>query len=73
MTVFAKNKPVRPPVIKKETMPMAKRNAGVKWRFPLYSVVIQLNTFIEDGTAIIKDVRLKTEPRKGSIPETNMW
>ena len=52
---------------------MANSIAAVKRMLPRHSVASQLNTFTPEGTAIISVRNMKTEPRKGFIPVTNMW
>ena len=52
---------------------MLKSMAAVKRMLPRHSVASQLNTFTPDGTAIISVRNIKTEPRKGFMPVTNMW
>lgn len=69
---LATKSPVNPPLIKKLIIPRANNIAGVNTILPRHKVVIQLNVFMEDGTAIINDVRLKTEPKNGFIPATNI-
>src|SRR5690606_32412520 len=65
--------PVRPPVINVDTIPIENNIAGFICRLPFQIVVIQLNAFTADGIAINNVVKVNTEPKKGFIPDTNMW
>ena len=65
-------KPVRPPVINEETVPIANNIAGVKRILALHRVASQLNTLTADGMAINNVVNVKTDPRKGFIPVINI-
>src|SRR5690554_438510 len=65
--------PVSPPVIKVETIPIENNIAGFICKLPFQIVVIQLNAFTADGIAINSVVNVNTDPRKGFIPETNIW
>src|SRR5690606_30532963 len=65
--------PVRPPVINVDTIPIENNIAGFICRLPFQIVVIQLKAFTADGIAINNVVKVNTEPRKGFIPDTNMW
>ncbi len=65
--------PVKPPEMKSDTKAIANIIAVVKRMLPLHRVANQLNTFTADGTAIISVRNMKTDPRNGFIPVTNMW
>src|SRR6056300_922275 len=65
--------PVRPPVMKVDTIPMENNMPGLSCRFPFQRVVIQLKAFTADGIAISRVVKVKTDPRNGFIPEINIW
>ncbi|MNE18060.1 hypothetical protein D3C80_1110700 [compost metagenome] len=65
--------PVKPPVMKVETIPIENNIAGLNCKLPFHKVVIQLNAFTADGIAINKVVKVNTDPKKGFIPEINMW
>ena len=65
--------PVRPPEINVETKPIANIIGTVNFMLARQMVVSQLNTFIADGTAISNVINVNIEPRKGLMPETNIW
>ncbi len=56
-----------------ETIPIENNIAGFICKLPFHKVVIQLNAFTADGIAISKVVNVNTDPKKGFIPEINMW
>src|SRR5680860_413783 len=65
--------PVRPPVMKVDTIPIENSIAGFICKFPFQMVVIQLNDFTADGMAINKVVKVNTDPKNGFIPDMNIW
>ena len=64
--------PVKPPVIKVETVAIANNIAGVNLIFALQRVANQLNTLTADGIAIKRVVKVKTDPKNGFIPVINI-
>src|SRR5579871_3445966 len=56
-----------------DTKPIANSIPTVNLRLPRHMVVIQLNTFTADGTAINNVKSTNIEPRNGLIPVTNIW
>ena len=64
--------PVKPPVIKVETVPIANNIAVVNLIFPFHSVVKKLKTLTADGIAMSNVVNVNTEPKNGSIPVKNI-
>ena len=59
--------------MKRETKPTANKDAGLYLMFALYIVVIQLNTFTADGTAIINVKITKKFEINGFTPAINIW
>ena len=47
----ARNRPVSPPTVNRQTKPRAYSIGASNETEPLYSVAVQLNTLIADGTA----------------------
>src|SRR5579871_5195992 len=70
---MARKRPLRPPVTKTETKPIANSMAVVKWMRPCQSVVHQLNVLIADGMAMMAVDAMKAAPSRGCMPLTNMW
>src|SRR5690606_18612194 len=65
--------PVKPPLIKVETIPIENNIPGFICKLPFHKVVIQLKAFTADGIAINNVVNVNTDPKNGFIPDTNMW
>ncbi len=65
--------PVTPPIIKVPTPPIQKIIGAVSRMEPPHSVVIQLNTFTAEGTAIASVTAINADRSRGSIPVANMW
>ena len=67
-----KNIPVKPPVTKIETKPIAKSIDVVNLIFAPQRVASQLKVLMAEGTAIIKVVVMNAVPNQGFMPLTNM-
>ena len=59
--------------MKVDTNPIENNIAGFNCKLPFHNVVMQLKAFTADGIAINNVVKVNTEPKKGFIPEINMW
>src|SRR3954467_8302452 len=73
MARAATHRPVRPPIVNRPMNPMAHSIGVVSMTWPLYSVAVQLNTLMADGTPMMNDRTEKTVPAYTLWPDTNRW
>src|SRR5262245_30125846 len=71
--VEAMKMPDSPPMVNIATKAMPLSIGVVKWMLPFHMVPSQLNTLMADGTAITMVATMNVVPRRGFMPDWNMW
>src|ERR671936_2172310 len=71
--IAARNRPVKPPIVKRPMKPYAYSLGVSHDTAPLYIVAVQLKTFTADGIATRKLRIEKISAEYTDSPATNMW